>query len=73
MGMLEAISKRLSNKKCYNTFNVLPEQVKLGDISLTVQHEGSKGYGTSDHIFCKDCKTKVVPDLFLKHGKKIAC
>ena len=84
MGMLEAISKRLSNKKCYNTFNVLPEQVKLeldlsennfkehkGDILLTVQHEGSKGYGTFDHIFCKDCKTKVVPDLFLKHGKKL--
>ena len=84
MGMLQAVSKRLCNKKCNNTFNILPEQVK-GEldltennfkeykdvISLTVDHEGTKSYGTFDHIFCKDCIANIIPDLFLKHGEKL--
>ena len=49
------LSSILSHKKCYNTFNVLPEQVKSEVnfteqtfnktfVSLDVSREGSKGY-----------------------------
>ena len=53
--MIKTMSSLLSHKKCYNTFNVLPEQVKSelnfteetsnkAFVSLDVSHEGSKSY-----------------------------
>ena len=54
-GMVKTMSSILSHKKCYNTFNVSPEQVKSElnfteetfdkeFVSLGVSHEGSKSY-----------------------------
>ena len=74
MGMIKQLSAKLIHKKCYNALNVLPEAVreKLGltadnfpekkpFLKVSVDHEGSKGYGTFDHVYCKMCYQDILP------------
>ena len=70
-GMVKIMSSILSHKKCYNTFDVLPEQVKSElnfteetlskeFVSLDVSHKGSKGYVKA--TLNSSCFTKTLRD-----------
>ena len=74
MGMIKQLSAKLIHKKNYNALLVLPEAVseKLGltadnfpekkpFLKVSVDHEGFKGYGTFDHVYCKMCYQDILP------------
>ena len=80
--MVKTMSSLLSHKKCYNTFNVLPEQVKSElnfteetfnkeFVSLDVSREGSKGYAEFNYIYCTCCTQNKLPEVLNQNKDKL--
>ena len=74
------MSSILSHKKCYNTFNVSPEQVESElnfteetfdkeFVSLGVSHEGSKGY--AEFNYCIYCTQNKLPEVLNQNKDKL--
>ena len=81
-GMVKTLSIALSHKKCYDTFNVLTEQVKSElnfmeetfnkeFVSLDVLHEGSKGYAEFNYIYCTYCTQNKLPEVLNQNKDKL--
>ena len=73
------LSSILSHKKCCNTFNVLPEQVKSEVnfteqtfnktfVSLNVSREGSKGYAEFNYVYFTYCTQNELQKVLNQKG-----
>ena len=79
-GMIHTMTKKQSSKKCYSSFNVLPEAVRsaLGvtketynkeKMKVEVSNRGNLGLKSFNRIFCSICEFEVVPQLIEKYVK----
>lgn len=81
-GMLKTMERLFSHKKCYQSFNVLPEFVKnelnissenydKNNMNLIISHKGNRGMKSFYYIYCHVCHKDKFPALLKKYKDKL--